>query len=302
MRRQVEIRAEVTPASPYRLPGGGMDGVVRRRGGVLERLLHVRGEPVVLRAAQPAADRVVLGAWAATREAAQAGLERLRFSLGVDDDLRPFLREFRDDPWIGPSVRRAPWLRPSRRADAFEALAWAICEQLIEFERAAAIERRIVVRLGRRCERTGLRDLPDPATLAGTAPARLQSYDLALSRAIALRRCAHEVATGRVDLHGADHEAGWARLRRIPGIGQWTIDMLGQQGQGRHDVIPAGDLGFIKLVGRLLSGGDPYARATEEQVREVFAPYGRWVGPAGAHALRVGGLRSAARPMEVAAA
>jgi 3-methyladenine DNA glycosylase/8-oxoguanine DNA glycosylase len=302
MGRQVEIRAEVRPVSPFRLPGAGMDGVVRRRGGVLERLLHVDGEPVVLRAAQPGLDRVVMGAWAATREAAERGLQRLRFGLGVDDDLRPFLRAFRDDPWIGASVRRAPWIRPPRRAEPFEALAWAICEQLIEIERATAIERRIVYRLGRRCERTGLRDLPGPATIAGTAPARLQSFDLALSRAIALRRAAREVAAGRVDLSAPDHEAGWARLRRIPGIGQWTIDMLAQQGQGRFDVFPAGDLGFLKLVGRRLSGGDPYARATEEDVRAEFAPYGEWVGPAAAHALRVGGVRSAARPIEAAAA
>jgi 3-methyladenine DNA glycosylase/8-oxoguanine DNA glycosylase len=279
-----------------------MDGVARRRGGVLERLLHLGGEPVVVRAAQPSLDRVVIGAWASTREAAEAGLARMRFGLGVDDDLGEFLREFRNDPWIGRSVRRAPWIRPPRRPVAFEALAWAICEQLIEIERATAIERSIVYRLGRRCERTGLRDLPDVATLAGVAPARLQSFDLALSRAIALRRCAHEVATGRVDLDAPGHEAGWARLRRIPGIGQWTIDMLAQQGQGRHDAFPAGDLGFLKLIGRRLSGGNPYARATEEQVRAEFARFGRWSGPAAAHALRVGGLRSAARPIEAAAA
>jgi 3-methyladenine DNA glycosylase/8-oxoguanine DNA glycosylase len=302
MAGQVEIRAELRPRSPFRLPTGGLDGVARRRGGVLERLLHIGDEPVVLRAAQPALDRVVLGAWAHTREAADEGLARMRFALGVDDDLSEFIHEFKHDPWIGTSIRRAPWLRPPRRALAFEALAWAICEQLIEFERATAIERRIVYRLGRRCPRTGLRDLPDAAAIAGTAPARLQSFDLALTRAIALRRAAHEVATGRLDLDGPDHEGSWARLRRIPGIGRWTIDMLAQQGQGRYDRFPAGDLGFLKLIGRRLSGGDPYARATEDQVREAFAPYGRWAGPAAAHALRTGGLRSAARPLERAAA
>jgi 3-methyladenine DNA glycosylase/8-oxoguanine DNA glycosylase len=78
--------------------------------------------------------------------------------------------------------------------------------------------------------------------------------------------------------------------------------MLAQQGQGRFDAFPAGDLGFLKLIGRRLSGGDPYARATEEQVRETFAPYGRWAGPAAVHALRTGGLRSAGRPIEAAAA
>ena len=48
----IEVRREVRPAWPFRLPGtGGMDAVMRRRGGVLERLLHVGDEPVVIRAA-----------------------------------------------------------------------------------------------------------------------------------------------------------------------------------------------------------------------------------------------------------
>ena len=72
----------------------------------------------------------------------------MRFALGVDDDLRPFYDRFRSDPLIGRSVRARPHLRVIRRPDPFEALAWAICEQLIEAERAEAIERRIVARLG----------------------------------------------------------------------------------------------------------------------------------------------------------
>ena len=59
--------------------------------------------------------------------------------------------------------------------------------------------------------------------------------------------------------------------------------MLALHGQGRHDQLPAGDLGLLKLVGRLLSGGDPPARAQEHEVREFFAPYGEWAGLAAAH-------------------
>jgi 3-methyladenine DNA glycosylase/8-oxoguanine DNA glycosylase len=281
-----EVRAEVRPPWPYRLPrGGGMDGVLRRRGGVVERLLHVEGEPVVVRAAQPAADRVVIGARAARRDVAAEGLGRMRAALGVDVDLAPFYERFRDDPRIGASVRARPWLRPARRPEPFEALAWAICEQLIEYARAAAIERRIVFRLGRRCAATGLRDLPSAATLAGTAPALLQSFDLSAGRALALVKAARDVAAGRADLHARDHERAWARLRRIPGIGSWTIDVLALHGQGRLDRLPAGDLAYLKLVGRARSGGDPRARATEEEVREWFAPYEGWAGLAGIHAL-----------------
>jgi len=266
-----------------------MDGVVRRRGRVLERLLHVDDEPAVVRIAQPAADRVVIGARAARADVAREAIARMRFALGVDDDLRPFYERFRDDPLIGASLRARPYLRTARRPEPFEALAWAICEQLIEYERAAAIERRIVGRLGRRAPcwtgETTLRDLPSAATLAALAPAQLQACDLSGGRALALIKAARDVASGRVDLRAADHEAGWRRLRRIPGIGSWTVEVLALHGQGRHDQLPAGDLAFLKLVGRRRAGGDPAARATEDEVRAFFAPYGRWAGLAATHAL-----------------
>ncbi len=285
----VEVREEVTPAGPFRLPRrNGMDGMLRRRGRVLERLLHDGEHPVLVRVAQPAPERVVFGARAVSRESARHGIARMRFALGVDEDLRPFLRRFAGDPLIGRSVRRRPWLRVARRPEPFEALVWAICEQLIEYERAAAIERRVVAVLGRRWvgwdgEHSPLADCPEARVLAGTSPALLQSLDLGAGRARALVRAAGEVARGRIDLHDPDHERGWRRLRTIPGIGSWTVEMLALHGQGRNDQLPAGDLGLLKLVGRALAGGDPQGFAEEPQVRDFFAPYEEWAGLAWAH-------------------
>jgi 3-methyladenine DNA glycosylase/8-oxoguanine DNA glycosylase len=271
----------------FRLPArGGADGVTRCRGGVLQRLIHVDGEPVVVRVAQPGRERVLFGAKARDEAKAETAIRRMRFALSVDDDLSEFHDRFRDDPLIGSSVRSRPHLRCARRPDPFEALAWAICEQLIDFPRAAAIERRIVRRLGRRCARSGLLDLPDAERLSRTSPAMLQSMDLSHGRALALTKVAREVASGRADLADPDHESAWRRLRKIPGIGSWTLSVLAQQGQGRYDVMLAGDLGFIKLVGRLLNDGDPYARATEQQVLDHFARFGEWKGLASVHALR----------------
>lgn len=284
------VRVEIRPAWPFRLPRGGMDGIARRRGTVLERLVHVDGQPAIVRAVQPGADRVVVGAWSASgREVCGEAIARMRFALGVDDDLRGFYERFRQDALIGASVRRAPHLRVTRRPEPFEALAWAVCEQLVEYSRAVAIERRIVRRWGARCPETGLRDVPDAGRMAGIAPAELESCDLSAGRAVALRRVAREVASGRVDLRAADHERGWARLRRIPGIGSWTVDILALFGQGRYDVLPAGDLSYRKLVGALRTGGAPGARVEEDEVRAFFAPYAGWAGLAGAHALRSAG-------------
>ncbi len=280
------VEREVRPPWPFRLPRAGPDGVARREGAVLERLVHVEGRAVHVRAAQPQATRVLLVARADEEDVAQEAITRMRFALAVDDDLRPFHEAFRDDPLIGRSVRARPELRISRRPEPFEALAWAICEQLIEFREALAIERRMLARMGRSCPCCGLCDLPAAQTLAAAAPAELEALGLSAGRAVALRRAAREVASGRVDLRDADHERGWARLRAIPGVGQWTVDVLALHGQGRMDRLPAGDLSYLRFAGRRLHD-DPRARASEAQVRELFEPYGRWAGLAGAHALGV---------------
>jgi 3-methyladenine DNA glycosylase/8-oxoguanine DNA glycosylase len=298
------VRAEVRPRWPLRLPGPGLDGVVRRLPGnypAIERLLHVDGAPVVVGAAQPSADRVHFAATAERADVAHEGLARLRFAIGVDDDLRPFHDRFARDPLIGPSVRSRPGLRVARNADPFQALAWAVCEQLIEFERAAAIERRILRKFGRTWPegpRPLLRDAPSAATVAGLAPAQLAALDLSPGRALALIRCAREVASGRACLDPAadvaTQEHAWARLRTIRGIGAWTVEVLALHGQGRHDQLPAVDLAYLDLVGRLQTG-NPRARAEEHEVRAFFAPYAPWAGLAAAHAMRVTAVISPAR-------
>jgi DNA-3-methyladenine glycosylase II len=294
----VEVRIEVRPAWVFRLSRRvALDGLAPIRRGVLHRLLHQDGAPVAIRVAQPAGDRVLFGARAASRELAEWGIERMRAALGIDSDLRPFYERFRFDSLIGPAVRADPGLRVAGRPDPFEALVWSVCEQLIEYQRAAVIERRLVARLGRRCPQTGLRDSPPATVVAAQAPALLASLGLTETRALALRRAAREVAAGRVDLDHPDHESGWRRLRRIRGIGAWTVQTLAFTGQGRLDQLPAGDLGYRKLVGRLLGGGAGASatRATEEEVERFFEPYAPWAGLAGLHALRGAGSSAGLR-------
>jgi len=261
--------------------------------GVASRLLHVDGCPVLVRAWEPGRGRVVLraepldpaaiavpgpGAGPAEREAGTAelelALERMRFALGVDDDLGEYYRRFRRDPLLGPLLRRRPYVRPRRRPWAWEALAWAVVKQLIESGRAARIQRRIVGRWGLRLgDGPGsLRDVPAPATIAGRAPAELESMGLALKRALALRSVAGDVAAGRCDLAAAEADR---RLLGTREIGPWTVQCLGLFGRGDPDSLPAGDLIYLKLVGRLARLG---RRATIEEVEEFFAPFAPFRG------------------------
>jgi 3-methyladenine DNA glycosylase/8-oxoguanine DNA glycosylase len=239
----------------------------------------VEGEGVVVRA-WTAASRVRFRAEAPSRATALAGIERMRFALGTEHDLSDFHRRFLGDPLVGPVIRRRPWLRPRRRPEPFEALAWAVCEQLIDSQRAAAIERSVVRRLGARSACGLLRSPPSAERLAGCSPAELDACGLAPKRSIALIRAAREVASGRADL--SEHEPAWRRLLKIPHIGNWTIEMLAFEGQGRDDMLPALDVAYLKLVGALAGLG---RRAGEEEVRAFFAPYDEHAGLAGVYAL-----------------
>lgn len=275
------LEARVVPPWPYRLPRAGKpDGLMRVRGGVVHRLLAADGPPVLVRAwtsgpgvairAEPAPGSEDL----ASGERLEWALERMRFALGVDIDLSDFHDAFREDSLLGPAIRRRPWIRPRRNPTPWEALAWAITAQLIESGRAAEIQRRMVRRWGPRA--AGLRDSPSPDAIAACAPAELVACDLTERRALAMRRCAREVAAGRIDLERA--EPARSRLLAIPEIGPWTIQCLGLSGRGDPDELPAGDLAYIKIVGRLAGLG---RRATVEEVEEFFRPYAPYRGLAG---------------------
>ena len=323
------IEERVRPRWPYRLRRSrGQDGVLRSRGGVLERLLHVGPSAVRVRGWQvrdghvhiraetidPALVEHPLPLGPGAGEAAPAGetelgiaIERMRFSFAVQDEMGEFYDAFKRDPLLGPVIHHKPWVRPRRRPWSWEALCWAITEQLIQTSRAAEIQRRIVRRWGarwtaspsiadrgRRGHRSRrqaaapdgaaggplpLRDVPSAAVIAGRAPAELASMDLSPGRSVAMVHCAREVARGRAD---PSDPATDPRLLAIPEIGPWTVQILGYHGRGDPDSLPAGDLAYVKLVGHLAGLG---RRATVEEVEEYFAPYAPFRGLAGTFAL-----------------
>jgi 3-methyladenine DNA glycosylase/8-oxoguanine DNA glycosylase len=305
----VLVREVVRPPWTFRLGRASMDGLLRRRGDGLVRLMHAGAAPVVVAVAQPAPDHVVFAARAATEAAAREGIARMRHVVGVDDDLREFHERFRDDPVIGAAVRAYPGLRVRRSPTPWETLAWAITEQLIEFERAVLIQRRMIRALGPSW--AGFRDAPPAHVVAAQAPALLESFGLAAKRALAMRRAAGEVAAGRIDWTAAADDSPLAdvfgRLLAIREIGPWTVEMLALHGLGRLDVVPAGDLGYLQLVGALYG-----KRVDVPEVREFFEPYAPYAGMAGAYLrlsriptrrpLRRAGTRSSMAPRPMAAA
>lgn len=295
------VRVAVDPVAPYRLPRAVPDGVMRRRGGLLERVVHGDGQFVVLRAAQPGrGGTVLMGAWAEDVDTAERALARWRRTLRVDVDHRPFLEAAWHDPLLAPLVRARPWMHPAVRYRPHEALLWAITEQLIEYVEAARIQRRLTRLAGAECPRTGLRDAPTPQAILELAPARIESFGLSARRTLIMRDVCRLLVRG-LDLDEPDPLPAQRRLRAVPGIGAWTLACMALRGQGDADATPSGDLGLLKVVGRMMADGrvqapadiDPTARdrrerlplATEQQVHDLMARYAPWRGYAAEHLL-----------------
>ena len=183
-------------------------------------------------------------------EAARAGIARMRFAVGIDDDLAEFHARFRDDPVIGRAVRARPWLRVRRNPDPWETLAWAITEQLIDM-RARDRDPEAHDRRVRAARRAGCATRRRAATIAALRARRARG--LRAGTPSARWRCAAPRARSRPAASSLRRRLA-ARLLAIPEIGTWTVEMLALHGLGRLDVVPAGDLGYLKLVGRLTHG------------------------------------------------
>lgn len=297
------IEVEVRPRSPFRLPKlTGGDRLVRSIGSCFERLVVVDGAPVIVRVGPAAVGLYRFTARPAPRESiAGPGCESLvdagedelleaiaqvRFAIGIDLDLEPLKTLFPGDELLAPAITGHAPGRPHRRPQPWEALLWAITEQLIEYRRAAEIQRRMIrgwglrLKVGTRRSARGafteyLATVPAPSAIAGASPAELEACGLSARRAIAMIKVAREVSSGRCQLEDAADDR---RLLAIPEIGPWTIACLGLRGRGDPDALLAGDLGQVKLVGYVTGLGRNAEVEEVEAWYERYAPYRGLVG------------------------
>ena len=261
------------PRGPYSLALTARhagDATRRFRDGIFDALLQV-GDGVERGAARQPPD----GSLRLVADSEEA-LERLRFSLALDDDHSEFLRRFRDDPLLGPATRRIAGLRPLRLATVEHALLRALCGQLIESRRARAIERRIIRTA--MPARDGLHAPPTVAALRTLSPAELRRLGLHARRGATLVRLCRSLDLDRLRDLPAPIVA--ARLGRERGLGPWSIGVVALEGLGRYDLGLVGDLGLIRLLSAIRG-----RRVEGWETEELLAPYGEWAGLAGVYLL-----------------
>jgi DNA-3-methyladenine glycosylase II len=267
------VRAELRPRGPYSLRLSGRlasdatrvvgDGTYRATVRVGDRLERVH-------ALQRPDGAIVVAA------ESDAGVDHVRFALGVDDDHSEFLRRFADDPLLGESVRRLRGLRPMRTGSVAQALLRAVAGQLIQASRARQIERTLV--RATTPELGGLHAPPTCADFARYSPAELARLGLGARRAGALVRLCRTIELER--LKAVPTSKVVARLTRERGLGPWSVGVICVEGLGRYEFGLYRDLGLAKLASAL------WGRWVEaEESDELLAPYGEWSGLASVYLL-----------------
>jgi len=211
------------------------------------------------------------------RAESEAGIERMRFVLGLEDDHSEFLERFANDPVIGRTTCVLKGLRPLRLATVAHSLLRALAGQLVTWQHAKEIERDVIRRTTAR-HACGLHEPPTGESLGRVGTADLRRLGLHARRAAALVRLCRSVDLER--LHTLPTYSVVKRLAREPGIGPWSAGVVCLQGLGRYERGLARDLGLVKLAAAL------WGRHVEaEETDLLLEPYGEWAGLASVYLL-----------------
>jgi len=126
--------------------------------------------------------------------------------------------------------------------DPFEMAVRAILGQQISVQRARALANELVEKYGERLEHGRL--FPAPAALAVADLRGMPGV-----RARAIPTLARAVLEGRVRLDGSQPlEDAVAALREVPGVGDWTAQLIALRALGEPDAFPAADLGLCNAL------------------------------------------------------
>jgi AraC family transcriptional regulator of adaptative response / DNA-3-methyladenine glycosylase II len=206
---------------------------------------------------------------------------RLRRVFDLDADTEAIAAHLSRDRTLAPVVRRLPGLRTPGGWDAFEIAIRAILGQQISVVAARGLAAKLVALS---TPPLALRNAS--LTHAFPTPKQLAAADLSTIGMPAARRATivalARAAIAQPDLFEAAGtlEEGIARLRSIPGIGEWTAQYIALRGLHHPDAFPASDIGILRnaehLFGKLLSPTQLLARSEQWRPWRGYAAQHLW--------------------------
>jgi AraC family transcriptional regulator of adaptative response / DNA-3-methyladenine glycosylase II len=178
---------------------------------------------------------------------------RLRRVFDVDADPIAIGARLAEDPRLAPLVARRPGLRVPGAWDGFELAARVILGQQVTVAGATRLAGRVAAAYGERLP-PAVGGACDGLTLVFPGPERLADADLAAlgmprARAAAICSLASAVRAGGwpSDASGGLDDAV-ARMRALPGVGEWTAQVVAMRALREPDAFPAADVGLRRAM------------------------------------------------------
>jgi DNA-3-methyladenine glycosylase II len=198
--------------------------------------------------------------------------------LSLDVDGGGFPEVGRRDPVVGGLQDRWPGLRPVGFFSPYEAAAWALMVQRIQIVQAARIKDRMTADLGQAVDVHGdpRHAFPGPARLAD-----LDGYPGLTSRKVEYLRSLGEAAmAGWLDaarLRALPREQALASLKELPGVGDFSAELILLRGTGDPDHLPGHEPLLRRAVALAYGLDGPPDEARLAGLAEAWRPYRTWV-------------------------
>jgi AraC family transcriptional regulator of adaptative response / DNA-3-methyladenine glycosylase II len=188
------------------------------------------------------------------------------------------------DQQLAPVIARRPGLRVPGAWDGFELAVRAILGQQITVAGAIQLAGRLVKQYGERLDpqlpaADGLTHVFPRA--AAVANQDLSCLDMPTARRRALSAFAGIIARDdSIFSPGGTFEAAVARLRTLPGVGEWTAHYIAMRELREPDAFPAADIGLMRALadtsGRRPSARELLARAERWRPWRAYAAQHLW--------------------------